>query len=295
MVSVLIIAKDEQENLPACLTSIAWCQDIHVFDSFSSDRTVEIALAAGATVMQRKFDNYANQRNAALRGSMFKFEWVLVLDADERVPVALLNEINSTIALTEESVGAFRIRRRDFFMGKWLKHAQMSPFYIRLVRPSRVRYSREVNEVIEVEGDVGELKEPFDHFPFSKGIGQWINRHNDYSEREAKRWCDERSGRVAFSFGKALFSADFHERRFHQKGIFYRLPGRPLLKFVYLMFVRGAFLDGKAGIRYAVLIAIYEYFIVLKQSEVGFEKVTCTVVAASLRTGPINGEGPGYR
>jgi hypothetical protein len=152
-------------------------------------------------------------------------------------------------------------------MGTWLKHAQISPFYIRLVRPEKVRYEREVNEVLKVEGEIADLREPFDHFPFSKGIAHWIDKHNTYSTMEAKIAVESLRPGANFSLTRAFFAKDFHERRFHQKGLFLRLPFRPLIKFVYMMLVRGAFLDGRAGFAYTVLQSFYEYAIVLKSRE----------------------------
>jgi len=267
MISILILTKNEEQDLPGCLASVSWSDDVHVFDSFSTDRTVEIAEAAGAQVTQKKFDGYASHRNAALAECAFKHPWVLILDADERVPSPLHIEMIAAARGASPSVSAFRIRRRDFFQGRWLKHAQMSPFYVRLIRVGRAHYEREVNEVLIVDGDVAELSEPFDHFPFSKGIRHWIEKHNVYSTMEAQRWWDEQKGNFDFSWSKAVLSRDFSERRYHQKGLFYRLPGRPLIKFAYMMILRRAFLDGGPGVTYAVLQSIYEYFIVLKQAE----------------------------
>lgn len=265
-ISILILTKNEEQDLPGCLSSISWCDDVHVFDSFSTDRTVDIALAVGATVTQRPFNGYASQRNAGLQCA-FKYPWVLILDADERVPASLQAEIQRTVAFAPTSIGGYRIRRRDFFMNTWLKHAQISPFYIRLVRVGRAQYEREVNEVIKVDGDVADLKEPFDHYPFSKGISHWLAKHNVYSTMEAQRWLDEQCNAVSFSVLKAITSKDFNERRYHQKGIFYKMPGRPFIKFIYMILVRRSFLDGKAGITYATLQAIYEYLIIVKQRE----------------------------
>lgn len=267
MLSILILTKNEEQDLPDCLESVSWSDDIHVFDSFSTDRTVAIAEAFGARVTQRKFDGYASHRNAALAGCEFKHPWVLILDADERVPSPLRDEMLSVTA-SATTAAAFRIRRRDFLNNRWLKHAQMSPFYIRLIRAGRGHYEREVNEVLNVDGEVSELTQPFDHFPFSKGMRHWIEKHNLYSTLEAQRWWDEQNGSFDFSWKTALFSKDFSERRFHQKGLFYRFPGRPLIKFAYMMIVRRAFLDGGPGLTYAILQSIYEYFIVLKQAEI---------------------------
>lgn len=266
-ISVLIPTKNEARDLPGCLASLSWCDDIQVFDSFSTDATIKIAETAGARVTQRVFDGYASQKNAALHSLSFKYRWILMLDADERVTPALVAEMQAWVKSAPEEVVAVRIQRRDYLLGTWLKHAQISPWYLRLVRPERVNFEREVNEVLLPNGEVGELKSHFDHYPFSKGFSHWVDKHNRYSTMEAQRALEERRCSVPFSFRKALFCRDFHERRYHQKGVFYRLPCRPLIKFFYMMVVRRAVLDGRAGVTYAALQAIYEFFIILKERE----------------------------
>ena len=185
LISIVIFTKNEEQDLPGCLQSVSWSDDIHVFDSFSTDQTVQIASSSGAKVQQRKFDNFASQKNTALGELRFRYVWVLLLDADERIPVPLVAEMTQFIATAPSGVSAARLRRRDFFMGTWLKHAQISPFYIRLFRPGKAAYEREVNEVMKVDGEIRDLNEPFDHFPFSKGIAHWVDKHNSYSTMEA--------------------------------------------------------------------------------------------------------------
>ncbi|GGG94538.1 glycosyltransferase family 2 protein [Silvibacterium dinghuense] len=271
MISVLILTRNEEQDLPGCLESVAWSDDVHVFDSVSTDRTGEIAAAHGAHFTQRAFDGYARQRNAALEGLPFKYEWIFILDADERPTPELAVEMQRRVASVSPEVNGYRLRRRDFFMGTWLKHAQISPFYIRLVRRGRARYMREINEVLEVDGGVGDLTATLDHYPFSKGIRHWIEKHNVYSTMEARVVADGLS-RAQASWRVALFAKDFHARRVAQKALFYRMPARPLLKWAYMMFVRRALLDGSAGIAYATLQSIYEYFIVLKTRELERER-----------------------
>ena len=154
MISVLILTKNEEHDLPACLASLSWSDDINVFDSFSSDKTVDLAAQVGACVSQRHFDGYASQRNAALQQLNFKHEWILILDADERVSLELVEEMLSVIKTSLPEQSGFRMRRKDFLFGKWLKHAQISPFYIRLVKKGNARYHREINEVLEVSGKI---------------------------------------------------------------------------------------------------------------------------------------------
>ena len=217
MISVLILTHNEEQDLPGCLDSVAWSDDVQVFDSGSTDRTAEIARARGATVTTRAFDGYARQRNAAMQ-LPFRHGWVLVLDADERPTAALSAEMQLAVQGVAAEVSGYRMRRRDFLWGTWLKHAQMTPFYVRLLRVGRARYSREVNEVVEVDGRIVELSEPLDHFPFSKGLSHWIAKHNAYSTKEAEVLAAGTFVADA-SLKQALFARNFHERRVAQKAI----------------------------------------------------------------------------
>jgi glycosyltransferase involved in cell wall biosynthesis len=275
MISVLILTKNEALDLPGALASVAGLSgsqpdDIHVLDSDSTDTTVAIAQAAGAQVHQRAFDNYAAHRNFGFT-LPFKYPWLFILDADERPTPALSAEMQRAVQTAPTAVSGFRLRRRDFLFGTWLKHAQLSPFYIRLVRPERSRYTRSINEVLEVDGPIADLTETLDHFPFSKGIAHWVDKHNRYSTMEAEL-IHNQQGLTHPSLRTALRDPDFHTRRLHQKALFYRLPGRPLIKWCYMMFVRGAILDGAAGIAYATLASFYEYLIVLKTKELAQRK-----------------------
>lgn len=267
MISVLILTKNEEQDLPGCLASVSWCDDVHVYDSHSDDGTVEIAKQYQATVTQRKFDNWSAHQNWGLANIPFKYPWVLYIDADERVSDSLRTHLLAFDG-TQTSYVAFEIQRRDFaWNGRWLKHAQISPYYLRLFRPEKMRYERLVNPVSIPDGATGRLLGYLDHYPFSKGIRYWLQRHLGYADMEAAMRLEDLHKGVNFSWKKALFSKDFSERRYHQKGLFYKMPGRPLIKWLYMVIGRRAFLDGKAGTTYATLQSIYEYFIVLKTRE----------------------------
>lgn len=265
-ISVLILTKNEQNDLPGCLDAVSWSDDIHVYDSFSTDKTVEIARAKGAHITQREFDNWASHQNWGLANIKFKYPWVLYVDADERVTEELRESLLSAVAHSEDFV-AFEVQRRDFFMNRWLKHVQASPFYLRLFRPEKMRYERLVNPVSIPDGPTKRISGYLDHYPFSKGIGHWINRHNSYSELEARQIVSNRENNSKFSIIKTVKADTFHERRFHQKELFYRLPARPLVKFLLLYFGKRGILDGTPGLTYSLLQSIYEYFIVLKTNE----------------------------
>jgi glycosyltransferase involved in cell wall biosynthesis len=269
-ISILVLTKNEQKDLPQCLESVSWSDDVIVYDSLSTDATVAIAERSGARVVQRPFDNWAAHQNWGLRNLQFKNPWVFYIDADERMTPELIAAVHEAVQGAGVNV-AFRVRRRDFFLGTWLRHVQTSPFYMRLFRPEKMRYERLVNPVSIADGPVGSVGGYLDHFPFSKGVGHWLERHNSYSTLEARQIMENRRGQAAFSLRKAFASTDFHERRFHQKELFYRLPLRPIVKFVLLYLGKRGFLDGRAGLTYATLQAIYEYMIVLKVRELECE------------------------
>jgi glycosyltransferase involved in cell wall biosynthesis len=265
MISFIILTKNEEKDLQNCLESISWSDDIHIVDSFSTDKTINIAKKFGVNVHYRKFDNYSSQRNFSLKLN-FKYQWAFILDADETMTDSLKNEIFTFLEGSNFNYDACRIRRRDYFSGKWLKYSQISPFFIRMVKPQMVHFIREVNEVIVVKGEIFTFKNYFNHFPFSKGIDHWVNKHNVYSKMEAELIVNKKYNN--FSFLKAFLSKDFNERRQNQKSFFYSLPFRPFLKFLYMMIIRRSFLDGREGLAYTLLQTYYEYLIVLKTKEI---------------------------
>jgi glycosyltransferase involved in cell wall biosynthesis len=266
MISILILTKDEESNLPACIETVKWSDDIHVLDSYSTDSTVSIAKQLGARVWYRAFDSFSRQQNWALENIPFRYPWVFYFDADERVTPDLAAAMRQAIANPEEYV-AFRIQRRDFFLGSWLKHVQATPFYLRLFRPEKMRYERIGHPVSVPQGPVSQIAGYLDHYPFSKGMAQWVDKHNFYSTQEAQQILADRASQAPWSLRKALFSKSFEERRRNQKQSFYRLPGRPLIKSFSLYFFKRGFLDGYAGFAYSVLMGFYEFLIVLKVRE----------------------------
>ena len=267
MISILILTKNEEQNLPACLESVRWSDDVHVYDSHSDDRTVEIARSSGAHVTQRSFDNWSSHQNRGLANIPFRHPWVFYLDADERVTGNLAANLQSAVRDPGDRV-AFRVCRRDFWGERWLRHVQTTSSYLRLFRPGKMHYERLVNPVSIPSGPVGEISGYLDHFPFSKGMTHWLERHNSYSTLEARQILKNRAAHQDFSPRQAFFGKDFSERRYHQKELFYRMPARPLLKFLFLYVAKRGFLDGREGFRYAMLQSFYEYMIALKTKEI---------------------------
>lgn len=273
-VSVLILTKNERADLPGCLRSIAWCDDVHVYDSGSTDDTVDIARSMGAHVTQKTYANVdapfggdeAAHRNWGLRHIPFKHEWVLALDADERSTDELVKALRELSQRTTACVG-YRILRKDYFLGTWIRHVTVTPYQVRIFKPAHVSYERVINPVTHIDGEVGDLDAHFDHYPFSKGISHWFSKHNGYSSEEARHIVSAVDAHAQFSLKQAIFARDIAVRRRHQKGLYYQLPMRPLVMFMGLYIGKRGFLDGRAGFVYAILRAIYEYMIVLKAEE----------------------------
>src|SRR3984885_5833946 len=264
-VSVLVLTLNEEINIGACLDELSWSDDIVVLDSVSKDDTAKIAGARGARVIERPFDNWSSHQNWALQSIAFKNPWVLYLDADERCTRELRDEVLKT-ATADCELSAVQMRRKDFYMGRWLKHAQHYPTWLdRLFRPGKIRYERLVNPVAVVDGLVGSLNEHILHFPFSHGVSHWIARHKNYSDCETREMLKLREG--TSEAGGRILSADPVERRRAMKNLFFRLPARPWVKFFYCYIFRRGFLDGRAGLTFSTLQAIYEYQIDCKYKE----------------------------
>ncbi len=262
--SILILTYNEAVNLGGCLDSVSWSDDIVVLDSGSSDETVSIAESRGATVLTRPFDNYAAQRNFGLAHD-FKHDWVLMLDADERVPEDFLAELGKVTEQANGPITLYRMRRKDMFMGRWLKRSSGYPTWFgRLFRKGRVRVEREINEEYYTDGEVGMLEGHLIHYPFNKGVEYWFERHNRYSTMEAKRLLEERESAIPWS---GFWSKDPMLRRKAFKQFAYRVPCRPFFTFCYLYFVRLGLLDGMPGLQFSLMRSVYEFMISLKMRE----------------------------
>ncbi|MES2884629.1 MAG: glycosyltransferase family 2 protein [Pseudomonadota bacterium] len=259
MFSIAILTRNEEQDIAACLASVAFANDVLVFDSFSTDATVERALALGVRVMQHAFTDYASQRMACLTLGEFRHEWVFMLDADERFTPALQAEIERELQRSDNPHSLYRLRRKDHFKGVWIRGAGGYPTWFgRLLRRGQVRITRPINELYETDGGIGFLQEHLIHLPFSKGLERWLARHNDYSTAEAAALFVARAEPIAW---RDLLHTDPAARRRALKGIYYRLPLRPWWVFVYLYLWRGGFLEGRSGYYYACLRMSYEIMI----------------------------------
>lgn len=263
--SVLILTLNEEVNIENCIKSIAQCDDIVILDSYSKDATEEIAKQNGARVYKREFDNYASQRNYGINDIEYKHKWLLMLDADEEVTQELLVEMYDVINNADENMAMFRFRRKDYYMGSWVKHSSGYPTWFgRLFKIGKVNVQRAINEEYHADGLIGDLKHHINHYPFNNGLSAWVEKHNRYSTMEAQHALD---GEVEHCPLTYLFSMDPVKRRKLQKQIIYSLPFRPLVVFILFYVLRGGFLDGMAGLRISLLKSFYELLIVYKIDE----------------------------
>ncbi|MEL6763109.1 MAG: glycosyltransferase family 2 protein [Cyanobacteria bacterium J06607_6] len=278
-VSVLIPAKNEESNLPACLESVARADEVFVVDSQSEDRSIAISEEYGAQVVQFHFNGrWPKKKNWSLDNLPFKNDWVLIVDCDERITEELWDEIEQAIQKPDHS--GYYLNRRVFFFGKWIRFGGKYPDWnLRLFRHANGRYENlnteeirntgdnEVHEHVIVEtGEVGYLKEDMLHIDF-RDLYHWLQRHNRYSNWEARVYYNILNGMAEDgTIGANLFGDSVQRKRFLKK-IWVRLPFKPFLRFILFYFIRLGFLDGQAGYIYGRLLSQYEYQIGVKLFE----------------------------
>jgi glycosyltransferase involved in cell wall biosynthesis len=285
--SVLILTKDEDINIADCLRCFDFTDDVVVLDSYSTAHTVEIARQfPNVRVVRRRFDTWSSHSNWALRNIEFKHPWVYYSDADERVPPALRDEIMARINDPSLPYRGYRLRYRNMFLGSWIRRGGVYPVWIlRLFRPEFVHYEdREVNAHPVVDGDVGELREHFVHYSFNKGLAPWFHKHNSYSQMESHEAMRVLATPLREHLRQA-FSGDKTVRRRAIKNLSFYPPFRGLVRFFYMYVLRMGFLDGSAGLHYAAMISMYEYWIELKVRELksDWRKRTDELAAKMLR------------
>lgn len=270
-VSLLIPIRNEASNLPRCLASCAWADEIFVVDSQSSDGSVELATAAGAQVVQFHFNGtWPKKKNWALENLPFKHEWTLILDADETLPPEAEAEIRAIVEARDHPVDGYWINRRFRFMGKWLRHAYYPNWNLRLFRHAVGRYEQitdvptasgdnEVHEHVVVRGRTGRLVANMDHYAFPS-VEVFVEKHNRYSNWEARVAVSGRLDATALQHGAVGWRRRIKTWSQH-------LPCRPWLRFCYVYFWQRGFLDGWEGYYFARLHGMYELMTVAKVHE----------------------------
>jgi glycosyltransferase involved in cell wall biosynthesis len=266
-VSVVIIAKNEAANLPRCLEALRWCDDVVVVDDHSTDESPEIARQYGARVATHAFTSFAAQRNWALAEIELKYDWVVMLDADEVATPDFAMAVARAIREADAETVAFRTCRKTMFLETWLKYSDGFPVWImRVVRRGKAWFADAGHgevPVPPVTGRVGTISEPFLHYPFSKGLSDWLQRHIRYAEREA---AGEITGQHAGSLWQ-LLSWQRDRRRLGLRTLSRQIPGRPLWRFLYQYLWKWGFLEGQAGFTFSMLMACYEAMILAKRVE----------------------------
>ncbi|PKM92887.1 MAG: hypothetical protein CVU80_01000 [Elusimicrobia bacterium HGW-Elusimicrobia-4] len=246
MISVIIITKNEEDNLTRCLESVKWADEIIVVDSGSTDATVEIAKKFGAKVFVNDWKGYGAQKNFAIDKATG--EWILSIDADEEVSHELREEIKKVIQNTGDYV-AFKIPRRLIFQGKFLRCGGCYPNYqIRLFRKNKAKFNLDlVHEQLIVGGKIGYINGSLIHYSY-KNLSDYFERFNRYSTLDARK---------RFSNNKKFYFWHYIQ---------------PFFKFFSMYFLRLGFLDGSQGLIWAILSSFYTFVKFQKLKELWNEK-----------------------
>jgi glycosyltransferase involved in cell wall biosynthesis len=267
MISIYILTYNEEIDIGACIESAMLSDEIIVVDSYSSDRTVEIARRYPVQIFQHEFESHGCQRTWMLESIPSKHEWVYILEADERMTPELFTECLS-VTSNPDYVGYY-VAERVIFMNRWIRHSTQYPRYqLRLLRHGKVRFMDYGHtEREECDGATSFLKATYPHYTCSKGFSRWIEKHNRYSTDEAQETLNQlKEGKIEWR--SVFFGRSEVERRHALKDLSLRLPARPLLRFIYMYFLLGGCLDGGAGFTWCILQAFYEYLILLKVWEI---------------------------
>ncbi|MFT3782028.1 MAG: glycosyltransferase family 2 protein [Nibricoccus sp.] len=261
MFSVLLLTLNEEKNLPACLSCLAGCDDIVVIDSGSTDRTVELARAAGAQVLTNRFVDFANQRNFGLEHAQFKHEWVLHLDADEHLTPELFNECVETALRNPPDMDGYFIAPKMIYHGRWIPHCTDFPaFQARFGHIKRFRFVQVGHGQREAPHlRLGHFRHSYLHLLSAQTDREIEQKHRRYAVEEAKAFLQR--ARTTTHRITELFSVNKLNRRRALKALSQRLPAPGFFRFVYQYILRRGFLDGAAGLRYCVLLARYESWI----------------------------------
>lgn len=263
-VAAFVLTLNEERLVAGAIGSLKQVTaDVAVLDSFSDDATETVAHQAGAAVWKRRFDSFSDQRNYAIERLVDQYDpdWILTIDADERLSPALINELRRVLLDSRHGPAwdAAMIPRQVRFSGRYLRHGTLSqPRLLRLYRPTAGRYEeRAVNEHFQLElgGRIGSLSSAILH----EDVISWerhIAKHNRYSTLEAQERL-----RLRFDSGVsflAALSTPYLRRRLLRERVWNQLPGKPLLRFVQMYFICGGFLDGSAGFSFALFHAWQE-------------------------------------
>lgn len=244
--SVVIVTKNEERNIGNALESVKDFEDIVVVDSFSEDRTVQICKEYTDRIFQHKWQGYAKQKQIAI--DYAKKDWVFLLDADERMSPELKKEISNLFTdKTKIVYQGYYIPRKNYFLGKWIKHSGWWPDYtIRLFRKDSSQVQqREVHEKIIVKGQIGYLKNPLEHYTYET-ISEFISKMQNYSTLSAKEIIKEK---IPLTM------------------LFLKMTINPIFTFIKMFLLKQGFRDGFYGFILSVLYSFYTFLKYLKTWE----------------------------
>jgi glycosyltransferase involved in cell wall biosynthesis len=259
-VAGVVLTLNEAADLPRALASLAWCDERLVVDSGSSDATLSIAAAAGVRCqMHRQPGRFliSDQRNWALDHGDLQSEWVLFLDADEEITPACADAIRVAIAAPNAPAG-FELTPRYWFLGRWLRHTQGYPnWHPRLLRRACLRFEGGVWESFSNPEPIGRIHEPYEHYAFSKGIDDWLQRHQRYAAWEAEKIlaCLDGGGSAALATRRWPLLRLWAARLW---------PLRPIARFSQKYLLQAGWREGWQGLLFALLMAGYDLITVVK-------------------------------
>ncbi|MCJ7828093.1 glycosyltransferase family 2 protein [Patescibacteria group bacterium] len=249
--TAVVLVKDEAENLPRCLKSLRFVDELIVLDDESTDDSVKVAEKFGAKVYHRKLDDFASQRNFVL--GKVRTEWVLMIDPDEEVSSELNREIIN--AIREEKYNGFKFPRKNLMFGHWVEHAGWWPdFQLHLFRAKKGEYHELVHEQVVVEGKVGELNSPLLHHNY-ENISHFIStrKFDLYTSLEARQ----------------LYKSDY-------EFFWFDLVGKPADEFLRRFFAEKGYQDGLVGLLLSLLQAGKELVVFAKVWELSGKKNNLT-------------------
>ena len=238
-IGALVLTYNEEDMIEPCLESIDWVDEIIVVDSYSEDMTVEICRQYTDKIFKREFDNFSNQRNYGLE--KLESEWVLILDADERITDKLQKEIIDITSQKKYNNEVYKIPRKSYFLGKWIKHCGWYPDYtVRLFlnRPDH-RYQNLVHEKLNFSGEAGKVENPLIHRTY-ESLGEFAEKMNHYTELAGQE--DE---------GMPIILVFL----------------RPILEFIKKFILQRGFLSGKEGLILSMMLSYYSFLKYAKKWE----------------------------
>lgn len=273
-ISVIIPARNEARNLPRCLESLKEVGEVYLIDSNSTDSTARIAESYGAKVVQFHYSGgWPKKRQWAMGTLPLVYDWILLLDADEVLTPELSEEIQR--AIQDPSINGYYIALEMHFLGRRLRHCGASFWKLSLFRKGFGRYEcrlqdqdtsmadMEVHEHVVVEGETRHVHHPLVHHNV-ESLDRYIQKHNEYSNWEARVWRDGDQGRNEIQ--PAFWGTQAQRRRWLRRH-FLQMPGSPVLFFIYKYFVRLGFLDGVPGLIYCSFQGIQFFHIKAKVYE----------------------------